>query len=493
MHHRVMPTRPTVTVNAHSSRDMATVNERSSRGEMNLRLNADPDSAVPIARGISLRNRRVPNGSQQPLPVRPTPVPSQPTPAPGHPQQGQVQGQERQRAGVNLVNGRPVLVATFSDSANSYVCNLLWSATKFNVSVQVLGFTPPSDVPGNGLGIIRTGFNTGESSAFQDLRRLDALEKELQSLSSEYADAIIMWIDADVLFQQPLEPAVSAFQTTSGSPSLVWSAEKTCWPAGALCSMYAPSNDQNEFSFLNCGAAIGYLHAFLRFFETIRRHRIPNAVASAIHMRPMVVSSAGRQVTVEPRMDQELVQALVADEETNRYVGGMAIDRTSRIFFSLGGGGAADLTENLNRGPEDLAIYRHARTGATPVVLHFNGESKAPGNHHYAAAQRRPEPRAFQETVLMRIPAVLPASRSLCAACSVFWLIFVNPAYPIGYFKRLVDFWRDNATFVYNFGTPCERADATCTPANVEFYQSWQLSEASIASASGVEVTWHVT
>jgi histidinol dehydrogenase len=49
-----------------------------------------------------------------------------------------------------------------------------------------------------------------------------------------------------------------------------------------------------------------------------------------------------------------------------------------------------------------------------------------------------------------------------------------------------VDFWRDNATFVHIYGTLCEKAGASCTPEDIEFYAKWELSYDSIAGPSEV-------
>ena len=453
-----------------------------------------------FASGGGLRLRHALRGD--PLPLRPIPsVQSTPSLAKGqlqddttgHPGQStpslakvQLQDDKTGHPGLNSVNGTAVFVVTYSNNANKFVCNLLWSAMKFNVSVKVLGFVPPSEASiAEELArasSIQAGFLTGgESSSFQDLRRLDALEMELHHLSAAKPHAIVLWLDADVLFQQPLQPAVRAFQAMAGNPSLVWSAEKTCWPPSALCSLY-----QGGFhAFLNCGAAIGYLHAFLRFFEVLRRRRLPNNAAGSIMMEPITVSNGDAKMIVAPSNDQELVQALFADEETNRYVGGMALDHDAQIFFSLGGGGSADLVENPDRGPADLAVYRRGDTGSAPVVLHFNGESKSwQAGSYYHLAQRRQEPLEFQVAVLKRSLTVLQVPRMLCSGCSVFWIPFTDPAYPIGFFKRVVDFWRDNATFVHIYGTLCEKAGASCTPEDIEFYAKWELSYDSIAGPS---------
>jgi hypothetical protein len=395
----------------------------------------------------------------------------------------------RQRAGLNFVAHRrsetgrtdlpevlQVFVFTFSDNANRYVCNLLWSAVKFNISVRVVGFKPPGNA-GDRANTAEAGFLT-ESSSFQDLQRLIALEKELRALAADCPEALIMWLDADVLFQRPLETAVQAFLTMDGRPALVWSAEKTCWPDGPLCALYYTQQPHLSSSSLNCGAAIGQLNGYLRFFMELRSHMLLPGQVNAVGLNVAditVTTDAGGVTVVRPRNDQEVVAALFADSGTNSRVG-MELDRKAQIFFSVGGGGLADLVYNPHRGPDDLVIYRNARTGGVPAILHFNGLSKRDGE--YYNAEMRLEPRAFQEAVLQRSQTVLQAPRSLCAGCSRFWLPFTDPAaaYPIGYFKRIVNFWRDDPNFVAMFGTPCEQVNASCSPEIAQFYRDRQLS-----------------
>jgi hypothetical protein len=384
-------------------------------------------------------------------------------------------GRASQQPGLNFVQGVPVFVFTFSDTANKYVCNLLWSAMKCNISVHVLGYLPPRDV-GNSRMPVASGFHA-ESSSFQDLRRLDALEKAIHYLSASYPTAIILWLDADVLFQQPLETAVKAFLTMEGRPALVWSAERTCWPSSLLCSEFQ-TLQQGEYAALNCGAAIGHLGSWLRFFKVVRSHLLPEGQVNTfgLNVADITVNHNGHVTIVAPQNDQEFVQALFADTKTNEYVGPMALDRRATMFFSLGGGGFTDLAFNTKRGRNDFVIYRHASTGVTPAILHFNGLSKRDGE--YRTAELRPEPRDFQEAVLLRSQTVLQEPRSLCAGCSSFWLAFITePSYPIGYFKRIVDFWRDDPGFIAFFGTPCEQPNASCSPETEKFYSDFQLSD----------------
>ena len=357
----------------------------------------------------------------------------------------------RQRAGLNFVQHRSsetgrtdlpevlqVFVITFADEANEHVCDLLWSAMKFNISVSVLNSKAPANA----------GTETPVAASFAsvpDLRRLDALEKELQPLAADYPGAIILWLDADMIFQQPLETAVRAFVTIEqlgDHPPMVWSGQKACWPVGALCDVAkyaaaaaaANSMSQPEYIYPHIGAALGHMWAYVRFFSMLHKRMLVDGylnplgfcaadfrVQYKLDILKDGISYPGADTTITPQNTQELVQALLFDSDTNGWIGPMGVDRYAQVFFSLELGGAVNLAENGGRGPQDFVIYRHARTGVTPAILNFNGLSQEERDRYYRIARQRLEPKEFQEAVLRRSDTVLHAPRSLSAGCSRFW------------------------------------------------------------------------
>ena len=320
-----------------------------------------------------------------------------------------------------------VLVLTYSDDTNTWLCHMLATALQQSISVKVLGFEPAPESPK-----VEHGWQS--STKFQTMLRLWALEQEIGGLPD---DTIILWLDADTMFEPhrdnretPLQAVVSEFFSQTGGVGLVWSAQKTCWPNGGphdvACRSLRKINPSG-YSYLNCGGMIGRVSNIRRLFAIIRREmkgqtNLYNPQGSELLYRTLAVLPYGNTTECYAVNDQAFMTCLFVKEAYRRDVG-MTIDVFAKIFQTLdSAGGGEDI------GRDTTGSWKNSFLQSRPLLLHLSGDGKIREN--YRRFMHPIDAQTLSRVELLGIRKFEPDRKAdlLCSKCAHYWHDWFVPA-----------------------------------------------------------------
>ena len=235
-----------------------------------------------------------------------------------------------------IVKKHNFLAITYASSTNDKFCKTLYSSISNKVPLMVVGL--------------------GESS--DKLNKLAAFGQISNQLLATYPDLTLLFLDGfDVLFQQGPIEILKKYKEIN--KSLVYSAEKNCWPGGnkTYCDeyprnikveeMYNSTQIPNEIPevnwsvrFLNSGLMIGSALESAKFFK-----------------------DAVEYIQKGYSDDQEIASLIFTSKKLN-----MTIDYHSSLFQSMW-----NSNRDLERNPK-TGHFENIRTRTYPSLLHFNGD-----------------------------------------------------------------------------------------------------------------------